>query len=65
MKNWNVPYLTWSLLDGYSEHAAHARRKKGLFEEKNYQIYDCSRNNQMTLTDQITEIGPNVRTYLC
>ena len=34
------------ILDGNSEHVAHASRKIGLFEEKNT-ICDFSRSNQM------------------
>ena len=34
------------ILDGNSEHVAHARRKIGLLGEK-YLLCDCSRSNQM------------------
>ena len=38
-----------------------AWRKIGLFVEKKNRIYDCSRSNQMTYIDQMTEIAP----YVC
>ena len=44
------------ILDGNSEHVAHAREKK-------IQICDCSRSTQMPSTDQIKDIDPYVRTY--
>ena len=47
-------------LYGNSEHVAQARRKIGLFEEKN-PICDCSRSNQ--IIGQITTIVPDVCTW--
>ena len=41
---------------GNSEHVAHAWRIKCLFGENN-PICDCSRSDQMTLKDQITEFA--------
>ena len=46
------------ILDGNSEHGAHAKEKKLLWGENTLSLY-----NQMSLTDQITEIAPYVRTY--
>ena len=42
------------ILDGNSEHVAHAWKN---------QIYDCYRSNQIPLADQITEVSPYLRTY--
>ena len=40
----------------------HERAFQG-YRQKN-RIYDCSRSNQMPLTVRITEIAPDVRTYV-
>ena len=50
------------ILDGNSEHVAHAWRKIGIFGKKNM-ICDGSRSKQMPYTDQITKIAPYARTY--
>ena len=51
------------LLDGNSEHVAHVGSKLVFFEEeKNYQICDFCRFNQIPLKDQITEIISHVHT---
>ena len=47
------------IVDGNSEHVAHARRKIDLSREKKT-ICDCSRSDQMPKTDQITEIAPSL-----
>ena len=50
------------ILDGNSENVAHAWRKVDRFgEEKS--IGDFSRSYQMSYTDQIIEIAPDVHTY--
>ena len=51
------------ILDGNSEHVAHAWRIM-VFSEKKKTICDYSRSKQMPKTEQITEIAPHVRTYL-
>ena len=45
------------ILDGTSESAAHARKKIGVFREKN-PILNCCQSNQLPWTDKITEISP-------
>ena len=35
------------ILDGNSEHVAHAKGKKFFFSKENNPIFDCSRSNQM------------------
>ena len=49
------------ILDGNSEHVAHAWRTTVISENK-YPIYDCSRSNQMPYTDHITKVAICVRT---
>ena len=51
----NSNYTMVIILDGNSEHVAHAWRKS--------HSGDCSRSNQPSLTDQKTEIDPYMRTY--
>ena len=50
------------IVDGSSEHIAHAERKTSIFGENNM-ICDFPRTHQMPYTDQIAEISPHVRTY--
>ena len=49
------------ILDGNSEHVAHALRKIGLFGENN-PICDSFWPNCVLITDQITEIAPYMHT---
>ena len=51
------------MLDSKSKCFALALRKIGLFGEKK-STCNCYRSNQMPLADQITEIVPNVGTYI-
>ena len=51
------------ILDGNSEHNAHAFKKNRSFRIKN-PICDYSRSDKIPETDQITEIAPYVRTYV-
>ena len=46
------------ILEGSSQHAAHAYRKIGLFEEKKT-MYDCSRSNLIPCAP-ISEIPSNI-----
>ena len=49
------------ILDGNSEHVAHAWRKIGSFEKKKKKI--CHRSYQMPWLVQLTKISPYVRTH--
>ena len=51
------------ILDGNSEHVAHAKGNFFFYRRKTNPIFDCSRSNQMPYTDQIIEIVPHVRTF--
>ena len=48
------------ILDDYS---ALVKENRSFREEKKA-IFNCSRSNQMLLTDQITETAPYMRTYV-
>ena len=52
------------ILDGNSEHVAHAKGKIFFLSEETNPFCDCSRSNQMPSTDQIAAIASYVRTYL-
>ena len=51
------------ILEGNSEHVAHAWRKICLIGFLKNPICDCSQSNQMHQTDQITDFAPHVRNY--
>ena len=58
----NIQRIMVFIFDGDSEHAAHTWSKIGLCGGKN-PICDCSRSNQLPLTDRIADIAHYVRTY--
>ena len=51
------------MLDGNSEHVAHAWKKIDLSGEKKIRFVTALNYNQMPYTDQITEIALYVRTH--
>ena len=50
-------HLAILILDGYSEHVAHERRKMGLFGEKKSDLLLIQLDPINCLSDQITDIG--------
>ena len=53
------------ILDGNSEHVSQVKRKNRSFLRRKKPIYDCSRSNEVPEMDEIIEIAPYVRTYVC
>ena len=59
-----VEYSLITILSLVTHSMLRAHEGKWAISDKKYPICDCSRTNQKPYTGQITEIAPDVRTYL-